>query len=329
MNKNNLVSVLIPAYNHEKYVQETIQSVIEQTYENIELIIIDDGSKDNTWQKIQEMKEVCEKRFTRIHFETKKNEGICTTLNKLLSLANGEYVGIIASDDKYKPMLIEKELDFLSKNPDYVLCTCDDEIMDTNSQICYWDKKRNNVYNISEAVYKTFGELQKKTNKNINFNSEQYGTYSSLYIRNYLTNGKLIRKSIINKIGNCPDGVFEDWWLVLQLSKYGKFKYLDEVLFSYRWHNNNTIKNIEKNIKCLKNTLLYENKILSEINLNEVTQDVRDAIKNGIIYRKYISIPYIFEILLKRMPDKLNKRSIIIKILNVKICEFSIHCQDS
>ena len=53
---NSLVSVLIPAYNHEKYVQEAIKSIINQNYENIELFVLDDGSKDNTWQKILEMK---------------------------------------------------------------------------------------------------------------------------------------------------------------------------------------------------------------------------------------------------------------------------------
>ena len=137
---NTLVSVLVPAYNHENYVQEAIHSVIEQTYENIELIVVDDGSKDNTWQKIQEMKEECEKRFSRVHFETKQNEGTCATLNRLMSLANGEYIAILASDDLYKPQLIEKELQFLSQNPDYILCVGDYEIIDPHSKKCFWNK---------------------------------------------------------------------------------------------------------------------------------------------------------------------------------------------
>ena len=94
-----LVSVIIPAYNHEKYVQETIKSIINQTYQNIELIVIDDGSKDFTWQKILEMKDECERRFEKVHFETKQNEGTCKTLNKLLSCAQGDFIDLIASDD--------------------------------------------------------------------------------------------------------------------------------------------------------------------------------------------------------------------------------------
>ena len=109
------VSVIIPAYNHQKYVQDTIKSIINQTYQNIELIIIDDGSTDRTWQKILEMKADCEKHFKNAHFETKENEGTTRTLKKLLSLANGEYVYIIASDDIIKPSAIEKQVDFLNK----------------------------------------------------------------------------------------------------------------------------------------------------------------------------------------------------------------------
>ena len=58
MFSNHLVSVLVPCYNHENYVQDTIRSIIEQTYSNIELLVIDDGSTDNSFNKILEMKEL-------------------------------------------------------------------------------------------------------------------------------------------------------------------------------------------------------------------------------------------------------------------------------
>ena len=64
-----LVSVIIPAYNHEKFVQEAIKSIIEQTYQNIELIVIDDGSTDLTWQKILDIQEECNKRLSNVIFE--------------------------------------------------------------------------------------------------------------------------------------------------------------------------------------------------------------------------------------------------------------------
>ena len=66
MNTSDLISVIIPAYNHERYVEECIRSIMAQTYRNIELIVIDDGSTDGTFAKLQELKPECEKRFVRV-----------------------------------------------------------------------------------------------------------------------------------------------------------------------------------------------------------------------------------------------------------------------
>lgn len=317
MNKS-LVSVIIPAYNHENYVQETIKSIINQTYKNIELIVLDDGSKDNTWEKIQELKEICEKRFIRIHFETKENEGSCATLNRLLSIVQGEYVYIIASDDLAKPFAIEKEVEFLQKNDNYALVVGDDEIIDGEGKVCYWDKKRNNIYDIEKAEYKTFCDFLQKLKK-LDFSSKNFGTYSSLYIGNYIPNGYLIRKSIFEKIGYfTPEAPLEDYWLMLQISKYAKMKYIDEILFSYRWHNANTIKNVEKMEMYTRKTREYEEKILSEINENEVFPEVILVKKYGTCYKKQ-GIPFIFQILSYK---KAGFKRRIIKLFNIKIFEY-------
>lgn len=283
--KNNLVSVLIPSFNHEKYVQETINSIIKQTYQNIELIVIDDGSKDSTWQKIQEMKEVCQERFVNVIFETKQNEGTCATFNKLLEKANGEYVYIIASDDTAIPTAIEKEINFLANNPDYALCVGDNAIMDSNSKICYWDKKRNIVYDIKKAKYKTFGEYLQKT-QNLDFTQDYFGTYSTIYPRNYIPNGYLIRKSIFAKSGYfIKEAPLEDYWLMLQISKCAKMKYINETLFNYRWHETNTIKQKSKIGEYIDKTRKHENKLLEKIDFSNVLPDVKDFCKNGSVYK--------------------------------------------
>jgi alpha-1,3-rhamnosyltransferase len=315
---NTLVSVIIPAYNHEQYIQETIKSIINQTYQNIELIVIDDGSKDNTYQKMYEIKAECEKRFVRVHFEKKDNEGICATLNKLVSLAQGDYVYIIASDDLSKPQAIEKEVKFLENNPDYSLVVGDNEIINKNGEICFWDKKRNIVCDKEKAKYLTFAEYLQKTSS-LDFNTKDFGTYKTLIVRNYIPNGYLIRKSIYNKIGKYPEGEFlEDWWFMLQLAKYSKMKYLDKVLFLYRWHETNTIKNHKKIQKLARNNLTLELDIQNKINRNDVNDDVLKVIDEGVLYKKQ-GIPFLFEILtIKKGVNKIKK----IKLFNIPILEY-------
>lgn len=316
--EKGLVSVLIPAYNHEKYVQDTVESIIAQTYKNIELIIVDDGSKDSTWEKIQELSEKCKQRFTNVHFETKENEGSCKTLNKLLSLAQGEFVYIIASDDLAKPQAIEKEVNFLSSNPKYALVVGDNEIIDSEGKTCFWDKKRNIIYNIKKAKYKTFCDFLQKTKK-IKFSSKSFGTYPTLYTGNYIPNGYLIRKSIFEKIGYfTPETPLEDFWLMLQISKYAKMKYLEEILFSYRWHSTNTIKYTEKMRVYTQKTSEYEEKILANISASEVLEDVLKTKKEGICYKKQ-GIPYIFQVL---SFQKSNSRKKIIKLFNIEIFQY-------
>ena len=171
---NNLVSVIIPSYNHENYVQDTLKSVIAQTYQNIELIVVDDGSKDSTWQKIQEMRGICEKRFSRIHFETKANEGTCKTLNRLLDLAKGEYVYPLASDDQVKPHAIEKELNFLKDNPDYALAVGDDEFINSQGVRIFLTRDNQQICDEQNADYKTFVEYLSETRQISIFQSEDF-----------------------------------------------------------------------------------------------------------------------------------------------------------
>lgn len=256
MTINSLVSVIVPAYNHGKYVQEAIQSVVDQTYPNIELIVVDDGSKDDTWQKINAMREKCEQRFVRVVFETKKNQGTCLTLNRLLDLAEGEYIQLLASDDKLSVNSTEILYQFLANHPDYALAVGKNEIFDEHSIICYWDENRNKVYKIAEAKYKDFTEF---LSQKIDFNSDEFGSYKKLLQGNHIPNGYLVRKSIFSQIGYfTPEAPLEDYWLVLQIAKHAKMKYIDQTTFYYRWHAANTMAQNERIRAFGKKTKQYE-----------------------------------------------------------------------
>lgn len=264
MNYNPLVSIIFPAYNHEKYVQETINSIIAQTYQNIELIVIDDGSKDATFQKMQEMRKVCENRFARVYFKTRENVGVCKTLNELVSLSKGKYVYFTASDDVSKPDAISILVDFLDNHNDYVLCVGDDELIDKSSERVGWDKDQN-IVPVDNATYKSFGAYI-KTKKNFDVLSDKFGSYDTLVSGNYIPNGCLIRRDALIKIGKfTKEAPLEDWYMHLQLSKIGKYKYIDQILFAYRQHDNNTVKRRDYMLQITCQTQLYEEKLVAEI----------------------------------------------------------------
>lgn len=309
-----LVSVLIPAYNHENYIQETIESIINQTYPNIELIILDDGSKDKTWEKITELKPKCENRFVKIHFETKQNEGTCITLNKLLKLSSGEFVYIIASDDLAKPQAIEKEVKFLQNNPDYALAVGDNEYVDSMGKQIFRTQKAF-TSNIKNAKYKTVKEFLSSKLK-IDFLSDDFGSYKTLYKENYIPNGYLIRKNIFETIGNfTKNAPLEDFWLMLQISKYKKMKYIDEILFSYRIHDTNTIGNSTRMRELTTQTRNYEQKLLEKYLTNHKNDELLKIYNEGICYYQ-TGIP---NILMLYKYQKINTRTLKVEIFNKTI----------
>lgn len=265
MRGNNLplVSVCIPAYNHEQYIEQCIQSIIKQTYHNIELIVVDDGSKDKTWEKLLSLKDQCKKRFTRVVFEHQDNQGTCATFNRAISLAKGKYIYIIASDDVSKPSAISEELDFLESNPDYVLCVGDNEFINEKGERIAWDKNRNVV--LSDSGQNTFAKYLLSIKRIPRFDSDDYGSYATLLQGNYIVNGYLIRKETFEKTGGYVlDAPLEDWYLMLQLSKYGKFKFINKILFSYRIHQHNTFTQRDFMHKNAAKTFLYEQKLVQQ-----------------------------------------------------------------
>lgn len=239
-----LVSVIVPAYNHQNYVQETIQSIVDQTFQAIELIVINDGSKDNTHQKIEEIRELCEQRFVSFKYINKENEGVVKTLNMGVKLAESPYVYIIASDDLAEQDAVEILYEFLSEHSEYGLVTGGNLLIDENSKQCFWDKYRNIVYEKGQAVYVSMDDFLKKSRPNLDFSSNGFGTYRELLIGNHIPNGYLMdRETILSFGGYSEKGVLEDLYVMLQISKLKKLKFIDKPLFHYRWHSENSIKN--------------------------------------------------------------------------------------
>lgn len=276
INNAPLVSVCIPAYNHEKYIVDSVNSLVAQTYRNLELIIIDDGSCDSTFKKMKSLESLCKQRFVNVVFQTKQNEGVCETINKLYSQARGKYIFQMSSDDMPKPDAITTLVKFLENHSDYAMAVGDNDVIDGNGRRVYWDENRNNIYSEHDAKYKTFGAFFRACRPDVDFNSDMFGAYSTLFIGNYIPNGYLIRRDILKKIGLFTnDAPLEDWWFMLQVSKYSKIKYIDRVLLSYRWHGKNTSTDAIKMQEMFDKTAEYEWKLLQHANFKDMMPGVK------------------------------------------------------
>lgn len=117
MNSIKLVSILIATYNAEKFIKKTVQSCINQTYPNIEILIRDDSSSDNTVAIIESIGNEKVKLF-----KGEKNIGPYNGLNFLLEKAKGEYIAIQDHDDIWFPEKIKKQVEFLERNKNFVAC---------------------------------------------------------------------------------------------------------------------------------------------------------------------------------------------------------------
>lgn len=268
---NPLVSVVIPCYNHEQFVQESIQSVIDQDYENIELIVIDDGSKDCSVVKIQEMIPACEERFARFEFRHRANKGLCATLNEAITWCEGKYISFIASDDLMRNYKTHEQVKFLEDNLDSI-----------------------GVFGGVEVLYKNGykKEITKKRNS-YSFND------IFLHKHNLPAPTSMIRlKNIKMTNGFRENYIIEDWPMWLDLTEAGgELNYLDRVFASYRRHDGNLSGDFEK---MYKGRMQIVNTFKGKRNYKKAKAKIDLIHANEIqTVNKIESIPYMLKALLK------------------------------
>lgn len=201
-----LVSILLPAYNAQLYLKEAITSILNQTYKNFELIVIDDGSTDETSHIIQSFKD---KRIR--YYRNKKNLKLIQTLNLGLNLCNGMYIARMDSDDIALPHRIEKQVAFLSQNTSIGIVGC----------------------NILE-----FGETKKTPVKYPIKHNDIFAR--SLFKSPFCHPSVIIRAEILHKCNLKYEIDYlhaEDYVLWLKLLKQTKGANIPEILLLYRSHS--------------------------------------------------------------------------------------------
>lgn len=132
-----LVSVIIPAFNHEKFVVRCLQSLLEDGYPNLEVLLVDDGSVDATFAVANDWLRLHGNRFRRVYTERQGNRGIAATLNKLVRLANGEYLTLLASDDYLLPSGIWTRLTTLNEHSEWLAVIGDCIVVDDDGRKIY------------------------------------------------------------------------------------------------------------------------------------------------------------------------------------------------
>ncbi|HUI90788.1 MAG TPA: glycosyltransferase [Chitinivibrionales bacterium] len=141
--KNALVSILIASYNHEKYIGDCLNSILKDRYTNKEIIIIDDGSTDNSVREINNWIRNNETRI-KVDFTHRPNKGVTKTLNELVTRSSGIFICFVGSDDMLTEDSIQVRLDVLSANPNKMAVIGDAKVINPegdiilNSAIEFW-----------------------------------------------------------------------------------------------------------------------------------------------------------------------------------------------
>ena len=235
----DLISVIIPVYNVEKYITKTIESVLIQTYVNFELILVDDGSKDNSGQ-ICDIYSAKDKRVKVIH---KQNGGLSSAKNIGLDECNGKYIAFVDSDDYVDSLFIEE----LYK-----------DIINTGSDISLCNYYKNDCAQIESPFI---------LSENFKYN-ELFNTYS---VHTVVSWNKLYKSFIFNEL-RFPLKNHEDTYLITDILKIAdKISYrLDKCLYHYIFRKN-SISN-SYNLGSFDNIDAYE-KILLFFQKNNISAD--------------------------------------------------------
>ena len=215
--KGPLVSVGVPCYNHEKYLDDFFSSLLDQSYENIELIIIDDYSTDGSCDKINSYLSILRDRNIRVDFHKhNRNMGISRTCNDIIRRCNGKYIKMFSSDDVMLPECISEFTDYMEKNPEA-------NILIGNLSVV------NNDYTYG-SPYEAIRNMDIDHIKNIRNIHEEL--FNSCFIN---SPGMFVREGLFEKYNYYDEELgFEDWDFLIRVSKNEKIHFIDEILLLYR-----------------------------------------------------------------------------------------------
>lgn len=232
-------SILIPVYNDEEYLKQCLDSVVNQSYENIEIVIVNDGSTDKSIEVINDYAA----KDKRIKVITQDNQGVCKARNKLIENASGEYVLFLDADDYIDCNLCSEMLNIIKNyNPD--LITFDYTVLYSNSSMIVSNNDKSIEVKSSVEVLK---------NEYL-FNSKKYDMV--LWRRCY-------KNDIIKSVKFLDGYVPEDYFTAFEIyEKSNKIVHISKSLYNYRARGNGLT--VRKNIDELYGNYLVDKKVYKE-----------------------------------------------------------------
>lgn len=288
-NMNELISVIVPVYKVEAFLNHCIESVINQTYKNFELILVDDGSPDNC----SEICDLWEHKDSRVHVIHQKNRGGGFARNQALSVAQGEFITFVDSDDYISPIMFEFLHNQFSDDIDIVECNyCitkdDNAVFDDNS-----DSYDLGFFSAEEAM-----------RENIN----------DRIFRQLIWN-KMYRKSVIKNI-RFPVGkkIDDEFWTYQVLGNARKLVYTGKILYAYRQQSNSVMHmlSVDNRMEALEARIQRHQYICREM----------PAIEEESLYSLWFTCIYQGQLVL-RMMDKQNRKNVYDKLQQV-MCRYPI-----
>jgi len=230
MTKNNpLVSVVMPAYNSEKYISEAIESILNQTFKDFEFIIINDGSTDSTPNIIDKYARL-DKRIIVLNNE--KNLNIAESRNRGVEIAKGKYIATMDSDDRALPDRLKNQLEFLESNKDIAISIGNINIMDGKGVFQYTRNYPVADKDIRSKVYR-FNPFPNPTIMCRREVYEKNGKYNNAYVP--IDDFDFwLRAGTQFKFGNCGNIVL-DYRVASKSASHGKIRLTEKITFKLRW----------------------------------------------------------------------------------------------
>ena len=313
---NKLVSILIPVYNRENLIEETVQSALNQTYKNIEIIVVDNQSTDNTWEILQKLASKDER--IKI-FQNERNIGPVRNWKRCIDEANGEYGKILWSDDLIAPQFLEKTVPYL-ENEDVGFVFTGTEIFINGT-----DKKSSHYFIGETSLYE----------------SEQY-VNGVLFDENYPVSPACalfrLKDLQINLLVDIPNKVNSDFSMhaigndllifLLTAHQYKNFAFVNEKLSFFRAHDGSIsiqsndgklplhynlasayfIENYRKDLISKQNVILWN---LLRVYKNSSRKFNLNKISDFYMINTKFSLDYL--LLIKKVIKKINQRLIVKK----------------